>query len=123
VPGFSLKLPPLRGLLWIIALWALFYGCSDTFAQDAAAKPDTRVLIDVSGSMKKTDPNNLRVPAVKLLINLAKDGSRFGVWNFGQQVNNLVPPATVSADWKKTASRAADRIHSRGLFTHIGAAL
>lgn len=123
MPGFSIKLPPLPGLLWIIALWALFYGGSDLFAQTPTAKPDTRVVIDISGSMKKTDPQNLRVPATKLLINLAKDDSRFGVWSFGQQVNNLVPVAPVSAEWKKSASRAADAIHSRGLFTHIGAAL
>lgn len=122
MPGLSLKSPPLPGSLWIIALWLLFFSYSEGFAQQAP-RPDTRVLIDVSGSMKQNDPLNLRIPAVKLLVNLAPAGSRFGIWSFGQQVNNLVPPATVSADWKKTASRAADGIHSRGLFTHVGGAL
>lgn len=126
--GFSLKLPPLPGLLWIIALWVLFFAFSDVYAQteagsSTAARPDTRVVIDVSGSMKKTDPQNLRVPAVKLLLNLAQDQSRFGIWNFGQQVNNLVPVAVVNADWKKASTGAANAIHSRGLFTNIGAAL
>lgn len=122
MPGFSIKLPPLPGLLWIVALWALFYG-TDLFAQAATARPDTRLVIDISGSMKRTDPQNLRVPATKLLINLAKDESRFGVWSFGQDAAVLVPMAKVSAEWKKGATRAADAIHSRGLFTHIGAAL
>lgn len=123
MPGFFLKIPRLPGLIWIIVLWALFYGWQEAFAQPVAPLPDSRVLIDVSGSMKQTDPGNLRVPALKLLINLAKDQSRFGVWSFGQQVSNLVPSGTVSGEWKKTATRAADAIHSRGLFTNIGAAL
>lgn len=119
-----MKLPPLPGLLWILLLWTLFYAVQGTAAQDAPPpQPDMRVLIDVSGSMKKTDPNNLRVPAVKLLLNLAKNDSRLGLWLFGENVAALVPPARVTADWKKTAAGKANAIHSRGLFTHIGAAL
>jgi len=119
-----LKLPPLPGLLWIILLWALFYGAQTVFAEEkTAAPPDLRVLIDVSGSMKKTDPNNLRVPAVKLLLNLAQDGSQLGIWMFDQGVKSLVPLGKVTADWKKTAAGKVDAIHSRGLFTGIGAAL
>ncbi|NPU94013.1 MAG: VWA domain-containing protein [Gammaproteobacteria bacterium] len=119
-----MKLPPLPGLLWIILLWALFYGAQTSFAEEkTAAPPDLRVLIDVSGSMKKTDPNNLRVPAVKLLLNLAQDGSQLGIWMFDQGVKSLVPHGKVSADWKKSAAGKVDAIHSRGLFTGIGAAL
>lgn len=119
-----LKLPPLPGLLWIILLWALFYGAQTAFAEEkTAAPPDLRVLIDVSGSMKKTDPNNLRVPAVKLLLNLAQDGSQLGIWMFDQGVKTLVPHGKVSADWKKSAAGKVDAIPFRGLFTGIGAAL
>lgn len=119
-----MKLPPLPGLLWIILLWALFYGAQTVFAEEKTAiPPDLRVLIDVSGSMKKTDPNNLRVPAVKLLLNLAQDGSQLGIWMFDQGVKSLVPHGKVSADWKKSAAGKVDGIHSRGLFTGIGAAL
>ena len=32
--------------------------------------PDVRVVIDVSGSMKQNDPNDLRIPALNLLIGL-----------------------------------------------------
>ncbi len=90
---------------------------------DPNAKPDMRVLIDISGSMKKNDPENLRIPAVKLLLNLAPDDSRFGTWAFGQYVNNLIPVDTVSQQWKKGAVSKADGINSAGLFTNIGAAL
>ncbi|HVL01351.1 MAG TPA: VWA domain-containing protein, partial [Dongiaceae bacterium] len=118
-----MKLPPLPGLLWIVLLWAAFYAAQTAFAVEKTPHPDMRVLIDVSGSMKKTDPNNLRVPAVKLLLNLAQDQSQLGIWMFDQGVKSLVPLSKVTADWKKSAVAKADAIHSRGLFTGIGAAL
>jgi hypothetical protein len=45
---------------------------------------DIRVIIDISGSMKKSDPLNLRVPAMKMLNGLIPEGSYAGVWNFGR---------------------------------------
>jgi len=81
------------------------------------------VLIDISGSMKHNDPNNLRVPAMRLLIDLLPTGSRAGVWTFGRYVHPIVPVATVTSRWRKRASLAAKEINSRGLFTNIGAAL
>ena len=84
---------------------------------------DLRVLIDVSGSMKHNDPANLRAPALRLLTGLLPEGSRAGVWNFGRQVSMEVPLGTVDRAWRQRAREAADRIHSRGLFTHIELAL
>lgn len=117
-----MKLPPIPGLVLIIVLWAVFYAAQGVYAAEQA-QPDMRVLIDISGSMKKTDPENLRVPAVKLLLNLAKENSQFGVWSFGQFVNNLVPSASVNSDWKKQVVTRVDGINSAGLFTNIGLAL
>ena len=34
-------------------------------SQPLSNQMDIRVLIDVSGSMKQTDPNNLRIPALR----------------------------------------------------------
>lgn len=89
----------------------------------ASAKTDMRVVIDISGSMKKTDPSNLRIPAVKLMLNLAKEGDRFGVWTFGQYVNMLVPHKDVTPDWRKEAIKQTDLINSVALYTNIGLAL
>ena len=116
-----MKLPPLPGLVLIVLLWAAFFAAQGVYA--AGPKPDMRVLIDISGSMKKTDPENLRVSAAKLLLNLAKEESRFGVWAFGQYVNDLVPVAPVGQDWKKSAVGKLEAINSAGLFTNIGLAL
>lgn len=90
---------------------------------DAAPTTDLRVLIDISGSMKQTDPDNLRRPALKLLTGLMPEGTRAGVWTFGQYVNMAVPYGRVDADWKARARREADALHSRGLYTNIEAAL
>ena len=88
-----------------------------------AAPPDVRVVVDISGSMKKNDPANLRVPAIKLLSNLLPSNSRAGVWTFGQYVNELVPLDAVTPAWQAKAVAAADQIGSTGLFTNIGLAL
>jgi uncharacterized protein (TIGR03503 family) len=84
---------------------------------------DVRVLIDVSGSMKKTDPQNLRKPAVDLIVRLLPDKSRAGIWTFGNDVNMLMPYKLVDADWRKQAAPKANQINSIAMFTNIGKAL
>jgi len=89
----------------------------------AGATPEVRVLIDVSGSMKKTDPKNLRQPALRLLVGVLPKDSRAGVWNFAQSASMQVKPGKVTDKWRTLARQRASRIHSRGLYTNIEAAL
>ena len=78
----------------------------------AASKiDDIRILIDVSGSMKKTDPSNLRVFALKLLNGLIPSGSRAGVWTFGRYVDMSVKWGKVNDEWRKAADTGASKIH------------
>jgi uncharacterized protein (TIGR03503 family) len=84
---------------------------------------DIRVVIDVSGSMKKTDPLNLRIPAMKMLNGLIHDGSYAGVWNFGRYVNMTVKWGKVDKAWRQKADIGAAKIHSKGLYTNIESAL
>ncbi|MCG8314897.1 MAG: VWA domain-containing protein [Pseudomonadales bacterium] len=107
----------------LIALWgwaALVWAAP---AWAAEAKPDMRVVIDISGSMKKTDPENLRIPASKLLLNLAQENTQFGVWTFGQYVNMLVPHKPVEPAWRENALNQVELINSVALYTNIGEAL
>ncbi len=92
-------------------------------ADDVLPVSDVRVLIDMSGSMKKNDPDNLRIPALRLLTQLLPEGSHSGVWTFGRYVNMLVPRAEVDAKWKAQAYDAASKINSLGMYTNIGEAL
>ncbi len=84
---------------------------------------DIRLIIDISGSMKRNDPVNLRKPAVDLLIRILPDGSHAGIWTFGRQVNMLVPFKKVDEQWRDQARRQAEMINATGLFTNIGGAL
>lgn len=104
-------------------LW--FFACpaAGLAATASEAANDVRVLIDISGSMKRNDPNNLRAPALRLLTGLLPNGAHAGVWAYGQQVNMLVPHGTVDAQWKDRAQQAAAKISSNGLFTNIEDAL
>lgn len=86
-------------------------------------KDDIRIVIDVSGSMKKTDPSNLRISALKLLNGLIPKGSKAGVWTFGKYVNQTVKWGSVNDTWRKQADRGAEEIHSNALFTNIERAL
>ncbi len=106
----------LNSLLAVAALTPCYYA----YAADAA---DVRLVIDVSGSMKRNDPQNLRQPAVNMLMDLLPDGSRAGVWTFGRDVNMLVPFGEVNAAWRDNARQKATDINSVGLYTNIGGAL
>ena len=86
---------------------------------DSAITNDVRILIDISGSMKKNDPANLRQPALNLLISLLPKDMQSGVWTFGQWVNMLIPHGTVTKIWKKNAKESVQKINSAGLYTNI----
>lgn len=115
-----------RFWLWVAVLWGVLVTwapAAEAPAKKSQPTSDIRVLIDVSGSMKKNDPLNLRVPALQLLTNLLPKGSKAGIWLFAEKVNMLVPWHEVDKNWQGKAEAAARQIHSRGLFTDIGSAL
>nr|WP_246221737.1 vWA domain-containing protein [Marichromatium bheemlicum] len=89
----------------------------------AAAPGDVRLLIDVSGSMRQNDPNNLRVPALRLVNALLPAGARAGVWTFAERTETLAAPGEVDDDWRRRTTANLGRVHSRGLFTDIETAL
>jgi len=133
--GLGLAADVLDGYEWILSGWFMTYRYVSLFAVwllvlpsafaqgDIAAEDnkvsDVRILIDISGSMKRNDPNNLRIPALKLITQLLPNGSRGGVWAFGQYINMLVKSGEVNEAWKKQAYQAANKINSSGMFTNI----
>ncbi|GEM_PF-388880 len=100
--------------------------CAVLFTAAARAEPpayDVRVLVDISGSMKKNDPQNLRRPALRLLADLLPDGARAGIWTFGGRVVADVPHAAVDDAWRQRAAAGIERVHSRGQYTDIESAV
>ncbi|MEX0584282.1 MAG: vWA domain-containing protein [Natronospirillum sp.] len=120
--GFSLTG---RRLLKVgTALWVgLVLLASSVSAQNGTPPLDVRILVDVSGSMQEHDPNNLRVPASHLLIELLPDGSRAGLWTFGREVNMLVPYGTVDSAWRANARQMVGEIGSPGFNSNVGGTL
>jgi len=92
-------------------------------APEKAKPSDVRIVIDISGSMKKNDPQNLRRPALDMLVKLLPPGSKAGVWTFGQYVNMLVKHRAVDSDWKADAAAKSSEVNSIAQFTNIGEAL
>jgi len=105
----------------VLAGWAIALLSSVALAANEPPKPDVRVLIDVSGSMKQNDPHNLRRPAYDLLIGLFPKGSKAGVWRFGETVEVLVPDKNVTEGWRAVARSKAAQINSTALYTNIPA--
>jgi uncharacterized protein (TIGR03503 family) len=87
------------------------------------AKKDIRVVIDMSGSMKKNDPDNHRTKAVQLFSEILPQGISAGIWTFAADVNMLVKHQDVNKSWKRSAFKKATKIHSHGLYTNIEKAL
>lgn len=116
-----LIVPFKRYLLVLITGICLLFPC--VTAQAEKPMSDVRVVIDISGSMKKNDPSNLRKPAVDLIVRLLPDKSKASIWTFGQSVNMLVPHRVVDDAWRKEAIAKADSINSIALRTNIGSAV
>lgn len=111
----------LAALVLLIGLQSMQLNAATNNADDLAA--DIRILIDVSGSMKQNDPQNLRRPALDLLLQLIPQDSKAGVWTFGRYVNMLVSHNNVSDSWRVKAEPQSRLINSVALHTNIGLAL
>ncbi len=112
---------PIRQTRWLLTFFMLI--CLPWSAAWADDSVDVRVVIDISGSMKETDPQNLRVPALNLVVELLPEGSQAGVWTFGQYVNMLVPLGQVNDQWRSKAREVAGQINSAGQRTNLTEAL
>jgi len=121
--SLSIKEACLASSWWFFFLFAIANGPAFGADSPVESKVDLRVLIDVSGSMKRTDPENLRSSALRLLVGLLPETATAGVWTFGKFVNMSVPLGGVNSAWRDKARIEANNIHSFGLFTNIEEAL
>jgi hypothetical protein len=85
---------------------------------------DVVLVMDSSGSMKKTDPKELRKPAAKLFISLLGKDDRASVVSFSDQGYPVI--FLTSVDGKKNQQKlfkATDKISSRGYYTNLYGAI
>lgn len=115
-------IPKLAMKLFAILLFISLSSASCLAQQDIPPKPATdeiQVLIDVSGSMKQNDPQNLRVSATQLLINLLPEKANVSLWLFAEKTSLLSHTDAVDNNWRQDALKASKKIHSHGIYTHI----
>ncbi|MFW2372664.1 MAG: vWA domain-containing protein [Gammaproteobacteria bacterium] len=80
--------------------------------------------MDSSGSMKKTDPRELRKPAAKLFISLLGDEDRLSVVSFSDNAYPITFLTQLNSERNKNRSlNATERISSKGIYTNIYAAI
>jgi len=81
------------------------------------------ILLDASGSMKRSDPQFLRRDATNLLINLLRDGDRLVLAEFGDEVRGLTDGAvTLNPQTRQTIRATTARLTSQDQNTDILAA-
>ena len=134
-------------LFVFLCLWMPFQGCNAFSAEIAAPKTrspekssgpasntpikgskakaafDIFFILDQSGSMKKTDPQDFRKAAAELLVTLLGPEDRLGLISFGDSAQTLIPLTQNFPENQKGFSRAVQKITSRDLNTDLYAAI
>ncbi|MGO9014120.1 MAG: VWA domain-containing protein [Dissulfurispiraceae bacterium] len=80
---------------------------------------DIMLLIDSSGSMRKTDPHDYRKTAAELFISLLSSDDRAGVVSFGDSAKLLLPLTRCSKESYGRFTSAINKISSREFSTNI----
>jgi hypothetical protein len=81
---------------------------------------DVVLVMDSSGSMKKTDPDSLRIPAAKLFISLLGKNDRAGVMSFSESATLLKGLTAADNDEHRAELlHATENITSDGLYTNL----
>lgn len=81
------------------------------------------LIVDTSGSMKKTDPLMIRRSAVQLFVSLLDAQDTVAITGFDDDARVLAAPVSVDAAGRRRLLAAAGRITSAGAHTNLRAAL
>jgi len=84
---------------------------------------DIILLMDSSGSMKKTDPRSYRKDAARLFISLLEGNDRAGLISFGDAVKTLIPLTPNTKNNRTAFSKAVNKITSKEFSTDITGAV
>ena len=113
------KEPPLPGQSAPSATVSL----SRTTVPTDEAGVDIVLLMDSSGSMKRTDPKNYRKDAAKLFVSLLSKDDRIGIMSFGDNATLLRRLTQNTETSRKDLFTAVNKITSKEYSTNITAAV
>lgn len=112
-----------RGVAGMLLASLCLLSAGAGLAQPDEETPDVRVIIDVSGSMRSNDPEQLAASALELLAALLPDGTSAGVWTFGERVDNPLPLDEVNEAWREAAMALRPALVEYQPYTDIEAAV
>lgn len=109
-------------LMALVALTAVT-AIAPVYAAASDRAVDVALVMDSSGSMKKTDPKRLRVPAAKLLMTLLGDDDRIGVVSFSDDGYPIMRLTEATDANRELMFAAAEKVSDRGQYTNIYAGI
>jgi hypothetical protein len=120
----------LQGYLRRVCLGALVVLCfsanveaADRELQRPSVQLDVVLVIDASGSMLKTDPQNLRYQGAKLLQSFLGEGDRLGVVQFASSASLVAALEPYSVSKGRETVGKLESIATEGQFTDIAEGL
>ena len=87
------------------------------------ALPEIHLLVDISGSMKKTDPQNLRTKAINMFVYLIKNKASMQIQTFATDTQTMIPFKLVDANFQNEYKQKNYQISSNGQWTDIDGAI
>jgi|GEM_PF-1393468 len=109
-------------LVLLLLLW-MGSGALPGSAPAPAQALDLFLALDVSGSMRTSDPRRLLPQAVRLLVTLAREGDSLGYLTFEDGARVRLPLEPVTDAHRRRALAELRRLAPRGLYTDLAAAL
>lgn len=104
----------------VVFLLSMMTFASGTALAQGRHNMDVVLVMDNSGSMKKTDPQSLRIPAAQLFISLLDKDDRAAVVSFSEHASILQPLTMLhSKNGRESLLGAARRITSDGKYTNL----
>lgn len=113
-----------------MVVYAFVLACALATSGGPAAADDSQrsgiaavLLMDSSGSMKRTDPVRLRVPAAQLFLSLLDANDRAAVVSFSDAGYPIVRLTVVDGPGRDRLVAGAEKISSKGAHTNLHAAI
>lgn len=113
-----------RMINFIFLYLFLVFFTTCTLAQiQSQSLPEIHLLVDVSASMKQTDPHNHRVAAIQILNYLLFNKAKLSIFTFAAEPKNLIPLHIVDDYFIQSFKNKRHLITSNGALTNIEKAL
>ena len=90
----------MAGLIVLSVMLHLLVPCNSAQAQFSSDAIDVILVVDNSGSMRDNDPDNIRISAAKLFVDLSSEGDRVGIVSMsGRDHTKIVADLTSIGTW------------------------